>query len=150
MATTPKYQHPEYPACTWSGRGAKPYWVRQHLMEGRALDELLINKVTVTEKPGIDQAQLPGLPPIPKKRGRPATGNAMTAAERKRRSRLRTNIALLSGKDNGGKPLADLTLTQLIECYSRCMNRHAFFLAEDIAGELATRARRANAERSTK
>lgn len=89
MATTPKYQHPEYPACTWSGRGAKPYWVRQHLMEGRALDELLINKVTVTENTGIDQAQLPGLPPIPKKRGRPATGKAKTAAQRKREQRRR-------------------------------------------------------------
>lgn len=89
MATTPKYQHPEYPACTWSGRGAKPYWVRQHLMEGRALDELLINKVTVTENTGIDQAQLPGLPPIPKKRGRPVTGKAKTAAQRKREQRRR-------------------------------------------------------------
>lgn len=35
------------------------------------------------------QAELPGLPPVPKKRGRPVTGKAKTAAERKRESRER-------------------------------------------------------------
>lgn len=35
------------------------------------------------------QAELPGLPPVPKKRGRPVTGKAKTAAERKRESRQR-------------------------------------------------------------
>lgn len=111
-------------------------------MEGRALDELLINKVTVTANTGIDQAQLPGLPPIPKKRGRPATGNAKTPAQRKRDSRSKASRSLLLGPELGGKPVSDLTITQLIEGFSRCMHVYAFTRAEEIAVELQERARR--------
>lgn len=39
---------------------------------------------------------LPGVPPVPKKRGRPPTGCAMSAAERKRNQRERMGLVTLS------------------------------------------------------
>jgi DNA-binding protein H-NS len=38
----PKYQNPNNPAETWSGRGRKPLWVKQQLRAGKKLDRLLI------------------------------------------------------------------------------------------------------------
>ncbi|MEZ0467007.1 H-NS family nucleoid-associated regulatory protein [Phaeobacter sp. SYSU ZJ3003] len=38
----PKYQHPENPSLTWSGRGRKPKFVLEHLDNGGSLDDLLI------------------------------------------------------------------------------------------------------------
>lgn len=38
----PKYQHPENSAATWSGRGMKPKWVKEHLENVGSLDDLLI------------------------------------------------------------------------------------------------------------
>lgn len=36
---TPPYRHPENPELTWSGRGARPKWLRSLLLKGHALDE---------------------------------------------------------------------------------------------------------------
>lgn len=38
----PKYQHPENPALTWSGRGRKPDWIKEGLEAGKSLDDFLI------------------------------------------------------------------------------------------------------------
>lgn len=37
-----KYQHPNDPSKTWSGRGRKPAWVKEYESSGRSLDELRI------------------------------------------------------------------------------------------------------------
>lgn len=39
---------------------------------------------------------LPGIPPVPKKRGRPVTGTALTAAQRKSKSRALHDVVVLS------------------------------------------------------
>jgi DNA-binding protein H-NS len=39
----PKYQHPESDGITWSGRGLKPKWVKEHLDNAGKLEDLLIN-----------------------------------------------------------------------------------------------------------
>lgn len=38
----PKYRHPEDTSKTWSGRGRQPEWVKDHLTDGKSLDDLLI------------------------------------------------------------------------------------------------------------
>lgn len=38
----PKYQHPENPALTWSGRGRQPAWIKEALEAGQSLDKFLI------------------------------------------------------------------------------------------------------------
>lgn len=38
----PKYQNPEDPSQTWSGRGRKPGWVEELLAAGGSLDDCLI------------------------------------------------------------------------------------------------------------
>ncbi|MEO1774018.1 MAG: H-NS histone family protein [Pseudomonadota bacterium] len=38
----PKYQHPEDPSKTWSGRGRQPEWVKESLAGGKPLADLLI------------------------------------------------------------------------------------------------------------
>jgi DNA-binding protein H-NS len=38
----PKYQHPENPALTWTGRGRKPDWIKEGLEAGKSLDDFLI------------------------------------------------------------------------------------------------------------
>ena len=38
----PKYQNPEMPFETWSGRGKQPRWVGAQLRSGKKFDELLI------------------------------------------------------------------------------------------------------------
>lgn len=38
----PKYQHPENPAKTWSGRGRQPAWIKEGLEQGKSLDDFLI------------------------------------------------------------------------------------------------------------
>ena len=37
-----KYQHPENPALTWSGRGRKPAWIHEALDAAKSLDMFLI------------------------------------------------------------------------------------------------------------
>lgn len=38
----PKYQNPENPKQTWTGRGKHPFWIKAALEQGKALDELRI------------------------------------------------------------------------------------------------------------
>ncbi len=38
----PKYQNPANPENTWTGRGRRPVWVEQCLVDGKSLDDLLI------------------------------------------------------------------------------------------------------------
>ena len=41
-SVAPKYQHPENPELTWSGRGRKPKWYVEALESGKAEADLLI------------------------------------------------------------------------------------------------------------
>jgi DNA-binding protein H-NS len=40
----PKYQNPERPSETWSGRGKQPRWVGAHLRMGKKVDDLLMSR----------------------------------------------------------------------------------------------------------
>lgn len=104
-----KYCHPQEWTLCWTGYGQKPKWLIVALEQGVTLEQCAaaaeevraraadIRKseeevkiaVTITKNPGLVQEQLPGLPPVPKKRGRPSTGKAKSAAQRKRDSRER-------------------------------------------------------------
>jgi len=39
----PKYQNPENPSETWTGRGHKPKWMKALLENGKSLEEMLIS-----------------------------------------------------------------------------------------------------------
>jgi DNA-binding protein H-NS len=39
---TPKYQNPDQPADTWSGRGKKPRWLTKLITSGRHIEDFLI------------------------------------------------------------------------------------------------------------
>ena len=39
----PRYRDPANPFNTWVGRGKRPQWLRNYLMNGRTLDEFLIS-----------------------------------------------------------------------------------------------------------
>jgi DNA-binding protein H-NS len=56
----PKYQNPEDPSITWSGRGRHPRWVNELLSAGRPIDEFRIAK-SLSSEPA---AQLPAPPLI--------------------------------------------------------------------------------------
>lgn len=49
----PKYQNPDNPAQTWTGRGQKPVWLRDMLAQGYQLDDL---KIAVKESEGEAEA----------------------------------------------------------------------------------------------
>ena len=68
---------------------------------------MVANQKSITDHP-----QLPGLPPLPKKRGRPSTGSAKTSAERKRDQRRRDLQRF------GRLEESEMTLTGLLEAYS--------------------------------
>jgi DNA-binding protein H-NS len=38
----PKYQHPENPSITWTGKGRQPAWIKEALEAGKSLDDFLI------------------------------------------------------------------------------------------------------------
>lgn len=38
-----RYQHPDNPSITWSGRGRRPSWVVNHIAAGGEIDELLVS-----------------------------------------------------------------------------------------------------------
>lgn len=38
----PRYQHPENPSLTWSGRGRQPVWVKEHIEAGGSKEDLAI------------------------------------------------------------------------------------------------------------
>lgn len=105
----------------WTGKGRRPKWLNAlnwqqqndamhvaRVLYGRnwlSMEEVeeIRQRVTVTEK----QEELPGLPPVQKKRGRPVTGKAMTAAERKRKQRSKA----IGGWEN----VSEMSRTALIE-----------------------------------
>ena len=41
----PKYQNPERPFETWSGRGKRPHWVSAQLRTGKEVDDLLVSRI---------------------------------------------------------------------------------------------------------
>ena len=40
--TAPKYQHPENPSLTWTGRGRKPQWFNEALASGKTPEDLAV------------------------------------------------------------------------------------------------------------
>jgi DNA-binding protein H-NS len=40
----PKYQNPDRPNVTWSGRGRQPLWVGEQLRMGKRVDDLLVSQ----------------------------------------------------------------------------------------------------------
>ncbi len=38
-----KYQNPDDPRQTWTGRGKRPAWIKAAIQQGRSLEELLID-----------------------------------------------------------------------------------------------------------
>ena len=38
----PKYQHPDHPDQTWTGKGRQPEWFKDLVNQGRAIEELEI------------------------------------------------------------------------------------------------------------
>lgn len=38
----PKYQHPDNPSITWTGKGRQPEWIKEGLEAGKSLDDFLI------------------------------------------------------------------------------------------------------------
>jgi hypothetical protein len=88
--------------------------------------------VTVTEK----QIELPGLPPLPKKRGRPSTGKAKTAAQRKADSRARMfDVVRWGTLDEVDAWIATASPRQLLEAYPVMLDAQPL-IAVDIAKRL--------------
>ncbi|MBC7323986.1 MAG: hypothetical protein H5T99_01570 [Moorella sp. (in: Bacteria)] len=143
--------HPEDSSLTHTGYGRAPDWYMAYLSHGGTHEEMARaavaagyrpasslpdteKPVTVTEKKVLVQAPLDGIPPPPKKRGRPATGQALTAAERKRAQRQRDRDRFANLKDS------EMTLTGLLEAYSTAMSMGNFHDAANMAAELLRRA----------
>jgi DNA-binding protein H-NS len=40
--SSPKYQHPETPSITWTGKGRQPAWIKEGLEAGKSLNDFLI------------------------------------------------------------------------------------------------------------
>jgi DNA-binding protein H-NS len=40
--SAPRYQHPENPEVTWTGRGRRPDWIREGIESGKTLEEFKI------------------------------------------------------------------------------------------------------------
>ena len=40
----PKYQHPENPSVTWTGKGRQPTWIKEAEAAGKSRNEFLIKK----------------------------------------------------------------------------------------------------------
>jgi DNA-binding protein H-NS len=47
---SPKYQNPQNPAETWSGRGKQPRWLTAQLRSGKKLDSFLIKQSSKEER----------------------------------------------------------------------------------------------------
>ena len=45
----PKFQNPEEPSETWSGRGKQPRWLSAALKTGHKIEEFMISKADITE-----------------------------------------------------------------------------------------------------
>jgi len=52
----PRYQNPDNPAETWSGRGPRPRWVEAALASGRSLESLEISDDRPVSKRGAPDA----------------------------------------------------------------------------------------------
>jgi len=61
----PKYQNPDEPSATWSGRGKQPRWLSTALKAGRTIEEFAIAKPLDNQgtRPSTDVAQCPALAP---------------------------------------------------------------------------------------
>ena len=46
----PKYQNPDEPSETWSGRGKQPRWLAAALKTGHKIEEFMINKAEADEE----------------------------------------------------------------------------------------------------
>lgn len=77
--------------------------------------------------------------PLPKKRGRPATGKAISAAQRMRESRRR-QVKKLGVEGQG---VAAMTLTGLYDHLRWAVSHRQVSAVEDVAAELIARTRRA-------
>lgn len=44
-SVAPKYRDPDAPDNIWTGRGARPKWVKERLEQGKKLEDFLIEKV---------------------------------------------------------------------------------------------------------
>lgn len=78
----------------------------------------------------------------PKRRGRPATGKALTAAERKRRQRERDRHSLTAIEgENGSRAPHEMSMSALIENLSYAVSRGWAIDARELADELVKRAR---------
>jgi hypothetical protein len=78
--------------------------------------------------------------PTPKKRGRPATGQALSAAARKRKQRERIDSMVWSIPENGGKEPAEMPITALVEGIAQAVGAGAPGVARALADELVRRA----------
>lgn len=77
----------------------------------------------------------------PKHRGRPATGNAMNAAERKRAQRMRDRHAFKAIEgESGKKEPKDMSVTALIENLQHAVSKGWAIDARELADELVKRA----------
>lgn len=147
--------NPLNPAQTWSGKGRRPAWlnalswrnqrnaqeIAATLYGNRWLTpgefQAIRESVTVTEK----QEELPGLPPPPKKRGRPATGKALTPAERKRKQRDRDLFKLF-------EDVTALSTTSLLEQLQSAIAERRTATARKLLDELNVRVDRLENEPS--
>lgn len=76
-----------------------------------------------------------------KPRGRPATGNAMSAAERKRAQRMRDRHAFKAIEgETGKKEPQDMSVTALIENLQHAVSKGWAIDARELADELVKRA----------
>ena len=80
--------------------------------------------------------------PLPKKRGRPSTGAARTAAQRKQAQRERDRAAVLYPDEANS-----VTVTGLVEAIGRYAGRGNADLVEVLARDLVARIRAAQADK---
>jgi DNA-binding protein H-NS len=59
----PKYQNPDEPSATWSGRGKQPRWLSAALKAGRTIEEFAIDKSPNQKNSATAVAKSPSLAP---------------------------------------------------------------------------------------
>lgn len=90
----------------------------------------------------IEDTKTPDMLGKPKRRGRPATGQAMSAAERKRAQRERDRHAFTAIEgETGKKAPQDMSVTALIENLQHAVSKGWAIDARELADELVKRAR---------
>ena len=80
--------------------------------------------------------ELPGVPPVPKKRGRPSTGKAKTAAQRKREQRRRGVAHVV---DATVEQIRSMPVTTLFEQAAHCLSNEMPFTGKKLAAEIMRR-----------